>query len=116
MNELTKFASLIRNASTLERAKILDDIKASAPHLPLSDLKALTAALTEVVNAESAKTSAKARRIARVAAAQADPQMEPTINYCSGRLSSLGLDINSLAASADVHALDKAMAEHKWNS
>jgi len=28
----------------------------------------------------------------------------------------LGLDINSLAASADVHALDKAMAEQKWNS
>ena len=112
----TKFSDLIKNASTSERIKLLDDIKAAAPSLPLHDLKALSAALSEVVKAEDAKTSAKARRIARVAAAQADPQMEPTINYCSGRLSSLGLDINSLAASADVHALDKAMAEHKWNS
>jgi hypothetical protein len=113
---ITKFADLIKNATSHDRIKLLDDIKAAAPSLPLHDLKALTAALTEVVNAESAKTDRKSQRLARIAAAQADPQMEPTINYCSGRLHSLGLDINSLAASADVHALDKAMAEQKWNS
>lgn len=94
--------------------KTLDSIKASAPSLPLHDLKVLSAALAAELKAREAQNSAKAQRIARVAAAQADPQMVPTITYCSARLRSLGLDIDSLAASADLHALDKAMTEANW--
>jgi hypothetical protein len=92
--------------------KTLDSIKASAPSLPLHDLKVLSAALAAELKAREAQNSAKAQRIAR--AAQADPQMVPTITYCSARLRSLGLDIDSLAASADLHALDKAMTEANW--
>jgi hypothetical protein len=117
MSELTKFANLIRNASTLkatERAELASAIQAAAPSLGIGDLKILTKVLTELVQADAAKNSAKAKRLARISAAQSDPQMVPTINYCSARLRSLGLDIDSLAASADVHALDKAMTEANW--
>jgi hypothetical protein len=117
MIELKKLCEHIKGASTLkphERHELANAISAVAPSMEIADLKVLNKVLSDLVAADAAKNSRKAQRLARVQAAIEDPQMQPTINYCSGRLHSLGMDINSLAASADVHALDKAMTEAKW--
>ena len=111
---LTKFSDLIKNTSTSERIKLLDDIKAAAPSLPLHDLKALSAALSEVVKAEDAKTSAKTKRLALMQASIEDPAKEPAIKFCAGRLRALGLDLNQISASADVASVDRAMKEKGW--
>jgi hypothetical protein len=81
MNAKTKFSDLIKNATTSERIKLLDDIKAAAPSLPLHDLKALSAALSEVVKAEDAKTSAKTKRLALMQASIEDPAKEPARSF-----------------------------------
>jgi hypothetical protein len=114
MTQATKFADLIRNATTHEREKLADAIQAAAEHLSPADLKPLIAGLTEIVKADAEKNSAKSKRIAKMNAAQANVLMEPTIKFAAGRLRSLGLDLNVIAASADVNAVDKAMSEKKW--
>jgi hypothetical protein len=102
MTQLTKFADLIKNATTQERGKILDDIKAAAAsgNMPLADLKALSAALDAEVKARQAKTTLKAKRLERLAAAMADQsndaQIDSAVALVRAGLRSLGFgDINA---------------------
>jgi hypothetical protein len=73
--ENTKFADLLKNVSTIDKAKLLDQISASASSLPAADLKVLIQALSAEVRAQESKTSKKAARLAKLSAA-----MEATDN------------------------------------
>lgn len=118
MSQLSKFSELIRNATTHERVKILNDIKAAAPSLPLADLQALSAALSEEVRAQQAKDSAKTKRIARMAAAKADPKMAGIIVRATAELKRLDLDIDTDFGDNSVHNLKKlndAMKAAAWD-
>jgi hypothetical protein len=100
----------------------LDDIKASAPSLPLHDLKALTGALSETVKAQEAQRSRKALRLQRLGnamAAQADdPLTNSKVATCRGELRRLGFgDINALSANGvDLHDLDRRMKDAGWDA
>jgi hypothetical protein len=61
--ENTKFADLLKNVSTIDKAKLLDQISASASSLPAADLKVLIQALSAEVRALESKTSKKAARL-----------------------------------------------------
>ena len=97
-----------------ERHKLADAIIASAESgtMSLSELQHLNDGLA----AESEKRFAKNVRIAKIEAAKADPDMKPTIEFATGRLRSLGMDINAAAQAADVGAIDKAMTELRWTN
>ena len=84
--------------------------------MPLHELQHLTDGLQKLIAAESEKRSAKNRRIDRIEAAKANPQMRPVIEYCTGRLRALNMDINAAAQASDVGAIDAAMTAHRWDT
>jgi hypothetical protein len=110
------FADFIKGASTLERHKFADALEAAAPNMSLSELKPLVAALSEYVNAQSAKTDSKARRLAKIDASLRSDNPKDKINVKTALrgMQRLGLDLDTIAASADVKAVEKAMTEQKW--
>ena len=108
--QLSKFSDLIKNASTSERSKILDDIRASAPSLPLADLKTLTAALSEAVRAQDSKNSKKALRLQRLQATIAgqddDPEIEASVRLVRAELQRLGFGEINAHGQAGIEALE----------
>jgi hypothetical protein len=115
MSEAIKFADFIKNASTLERHKFADALEAAAPNMSLADLKPLVQGLTEYLNAQSAKTDKKTKRLAKMAAAKADPKKASIITLASHEMRRLGKDLDAFAAAdATVSDLDKAMASEQW--
>ena len=96
--ENTKFADLLKNVSTIDKAKLLDQISASASSLPAADLKVLIQALSAEVRAQESKTSKKAARLAKLSAAM-EATDNGTLNNVAvvrGELRRLGLgDINA---------------------
>jgi hypothetical protein len=118
--ENTKFADLLKNVSTIDKAKLLDQISASASSLPAADLKVLIQALSAEVRALESKTSKKAARLAKLSAA-----MEATDNgtfnnvaVVRGELRRLGLgDINAKVGEGyDVHEMDAKMKAAGWDT
>jgi hypothetical protein len=117
MTELSKFSDLIKNASTAQRSKIMDDIRAAAPSLPIADLKVLNKALTEVLAADAAKNSRKALRLQKLQAAMAsdDRTVETRIDFVRGELKRLGYDINASAKDGiDAMELHKKAKTEGW--
>jgi hypothetical protein len=119
MSELTKFANLIKNASTLkasERTELAAAIQAAAPSLGIGDLKILNKALSDLVAADAAKNTKKAQRLQRLQAAtqSEDMAVESSINHVRGELRRLGFgaDINAHAANGidalEIHKRAKA--------
>jgi hypothetical protein len=99
------------NHKDIAMTKTIDKLKAvadAAKEVPTKDLRALRAQIDEMIKADEAKTSAEAKRLARMKAALEDDAMEPTVRYCHGRLRSLGLDFH---AAADLGKLNKALTE-----
>ena len=72
--------------------------------------------LQQYLKAEFAQTNKKAQRIARMNAAQTDPQMKPTILLAAAEFRRLGEDIDTFAASGNVAKLYQAMTAARWNS
>src|SRR6476660_3892159 len=118
MTELTKFADLIKNASTAQRSKIMDDIRAAAPSLPIGDLKVLNRVLSDLVAADAAKNSKKAVRLRKLQAAMesSDKTVEARINLVRGEFRRLGFgDINACAKDAvDAMELHKRAKAEGW--
>jgi hypothetical protein len=108
--------------SILEKMKAagikLDDLKASAPSLPLADLKALNTALADEIRAKEAQTSKKTQRLARMAAAKAaaelNPAVERMITLANAELKRLDVKIDEFAVGGSVAKLDKLMAAANW--
>jgi hypothetical protein len=122
--ELTKFASMIRNASTMkahERHELADAISAAAPSMEIADLKTLNRALTDLIQADAARNSAKSKRLARLQSAMAsqadDPLTDSKVAACRSELRRLGFgDINAHAQNGvDVRDLDQRMKAEKWS-
>jgi hypothetical protein len=97
--------------------KTLDSVKASAPSLPLHDLKILNAALAAELKAREAQNSKKALRLQRLQAAMAseDKTVEARVNLVRGELKRLGYDINASAKDGiDANELHKKMKAEGW--
>jgi hypothetical protein len=119
MSQPTKFSDAIKNATTFERGKILDSIKAAAPSLPVAELKTLIAALDAEVKAQQSKNSAKSQRLQRLQAAmenQDDPQISKRVNLVKGELSRLGYaSINEISANGvNAAELHKRAKDAGW--
>jgi hypothetical protein len=102
--------SFLDRITMAERHKLADTIlaRAESGSMPMHELQHLTDGLQKLIAAESEKRSAKNRRIDRIVAAKADPLMRPTIEYATGRLRALNMDINAAAATADIGAIDQS--------
>ena len=100
----------------------LDSIKASAPSLPLHDLKILNAALAAELKAREAQNSKKAIRLKKLQAAMAaqadDPLTNSKVGTCRSELRRLGLgEINAHGENGvDLHDLDQRMKNEKWDA
>ena len=117
-NKPKSIIDIIRASAPADRHKILNEIAAAAPHLPLQDLKALNAALSAEVKNQEVRNSAKGQRLARLSAAAEsdDPVIADARRIVSSGLKRLGMgEINAHAASGiSVAELDQKMRDRKW--
>ena len=63
----------------------------------------------------AATTDASKKRLANIRAAAENPAKKAAFNGAVMGLKRLGLDLEKIAASADVAAIDKAMADMRWS-
>jgi hypothetical protein len=97
-------------------------IQASAPSLPLHDLKVLNAALAVELRARESQNSKKAIRLKKLQAAMAaqagDPLTDSKVGTCRSELRRLGLgEINAHGENGvDLHDLDQRMKAEKWDA
>jgi hypothetical protein len=97
-------------------------IQASAPNLPLHDLKILNAALAAELKARESQNSRKAVRLQKLQAAMAaqasDPLTNSKIGTCRNELRRLGFgDLNACAKDGvAIHDLDQRMRDANWDT
>jgi hypothetical protein len=105
--ENTKFADLLKNVSTIDKAKLLDQISASASSLPAADLKVLIQALSAEVRAQLS-----------AAMEATDNGTFNNVAVVRGELRRLGLgDINAKVGEGyDVHEMDAKMKAAGWDT
>jgi hypothetical protein len=111
-----RLAEFIKSMSASERTSLADSISAAAEHMTPAERKQLVEVLSEAVRAEESKKSMASVRAAKLNAAlkSTDRKDEINIKTALRSMQRLGLDINEIAASADVKAVEAAMAKQHW--
>jgi hypothetical protein len=70
--------------------------------------------LTKLLDLKASSNNAKAKRVAKMSAAKADPKYKPVIDRLDGDLRRIGLDgVNAFAESGTLRQLDDALRASK---
>jgi Asp-tRNA(Asn)/Glu-tRNA(Gln) amidotransferase A subunit family amidase len=118
--KFSKLSDYLLSCSIPDREKLLDDIVAAAPDMPIASLKRLSTELSAVAKSKELKASRKGQRLALLAAAMHDQADEPEVNarveLARGELRRLGLSLNEVPADGFDHVdLNNRIRAANWS-
>jgi hypothetical protein len=113
-----RVTAFINSLSASERHNLADSLSAATASMTIEEKKQLLDAFKESVSAEESKKSLASIRAAKMTKAMKmeNPFDQTNVKSALRQMQRLGLNIDQIAASGDVKAVDRAMTEAGWKN